>query len=273
MPNGGISMSYMVDSSFTLIEARYNNDNILKIKSEMELAGCTAIDLLHISNWGGEYCDCEEIGNLLQDLQPLEVEIPGYEPTDDNSRQCRRIIREYCNKSDLSELFEAGPKTLEDPATLPDADFTDLIFSPLKKYDDEGANSVVKIFRQGKFSLLNVSKCNMADEVIEVLNKTGLTSFVDVLITYYSKELNENSFIDGVFLDVVNPQMIALANKDPQLMVKKNNNLEDRGIRASRTEQGDILVKYGIMSRKERLNLERGNSVGNGEYKKLVNGK
>ena len=273
MPHGGISMSYMVDSSFTLIEARYNDDNILKIKSEMELAGCTSIDLLHISNWSREYCDSGEIGNLLRDLQPLEVEIPGYEPTDDNGRQCRKIIREYCNRSDLSELFEAGPRTLEDPATLPDADFTDLIFLPLKKYDDEDANSVIKIFRQGKFSLLNVSKSNKANEVIEGLNKTGLTTSVDVLITYYSDELNGNSFIDGAFLDVVNPQMIALADKDPQLMVKKNNNLEDRGIRASRTEQGDILVKYGIMSRKERLNLEKGNSVGNGEYKKLINEK
>lgn len=100
-----------------------------------------------------------------------------------------------------------------------------------------------------------------------------MTSFVDVLLTYYSDELNRNDFIDGTFLDVVNPQMIALAGKEPQLMVKKNNNLEDRGIRASRTEQGDILVKYGIMSRKERLNLEKGNSVGNGEYQKLINEK
>lgn len=273
MPHGGISMSYMVDSSFTLIEARYNDDNILKIKSEMELAGCTSIDLLHVSNWSREFCDSGEIEKLLQDLQPLEVEIPGYEPTDDNGRQCRKLIREYCNRSDLSELFEAGPKTLEDPATLPDADFTDLIFSPLKKYDDEDDNSVIKIFRQGKFSLLNVSKSNKANEVIESLNKTGMTSFVDVLLTYYSDELNRNDFIDGTFLDVVNPQMIALAGKEPQLMVKKNNNLEDRGIRASRTEQGDILVKYGIMSRKERLNLEKGNSVGNGEYQKLINEK
>lgn len=121
----------------------------------------------------------------------------------------------------------------------------------MKKYDDEDDNSVIKIFRQGKFSLLNVSKSNKANEVIESLNKTGMTSFVDVLLTYYSDELNRNDFIDGTFLDVVNPQMIALAGKEPQLMVKKNNNLEDRGIRASRTEQGDILVKYGIMSRKE----------------------
>ena len=272
MPHGGISMSYMVDSSFTLIEARYNDDNIPKIKSEMELAGCTSIDLLHISCWEREYCDCGEIVRLLQDLQPLEVEIPGYEPTDDNGRQCRRIIREYCNRSDLSELFEAGPRTLEDPTTLPDADFTDLIFSPLKKYDDDSANSVVKIFRQGKFSILNVSKSNRVEEVIEILNKTGLTSFVDVLITYYSEETDKSSFIDGVFLDVVNPQMIALACSKPQLMVKKNNVLEDRGIRASKTEQGDILIKYGIMPRRERLNLENSNTVGNGEYKKLRNG-
>ena len=148
-----------------------------------------------------------------------------------------------------------------------------LFFSPLKKYDDEDANSVIKIFRQGKFSLLNVSKSNKANEVIDGLNKTDLTSFVDVLITYYYDDLNGNNFIDGAFLDVVNPQMIALAGKEPQLMVKMNNNLEDRGIRASRTEQGDILVKYGIMSRKERLTLEKGDSVGNGEYKRLIDEK
>lgn len=270
MPHGGVSMSYMVDSSFTLIEARYNDDNVLKIKNEMELAGCTAIDLLHISCWDRDYCDSVEIGNLLNDLQPLEIEIPGYEPTDDNGKQCRKIIREYCNRSDFAELFEAGPRTLKDPVTLPDAEFTDLIFLPLKKYDDEYSNTVVKIFRQGKFSLLNVSKNNKADEMIEMLDRTGLTSFVDVLITYYSDEINENSFIDNTFLDAVNPQMIALSSKEPQLFVKKNNTLEDRGIKASKTDQGDVLIKYGIMPRKEKLNLENNDSVGNGEYKRLV---
>lgn len=271
MPNGGISMSYLVDSSFTLIEARYNADNISKIKSEMELAGCTEIDLLHISSWDSECCNYEELVRLLDEMQPLEIEIPAYEPSDENGKMCRKLIREFCNRPNLTELFEAGHKSLEDPSSLPDADFTDIIFSPMKNYQDDEDNSIIKIFRQGKFSLLNVSRSNRAEEVLELLRKTDLVSSVDILIIYGWEESKMCNFVSRQFIDEVNPNLITLAGKEPQLMIKKsNNNLDDRGIRYRKTEQGDILVKYGIMSRKENVNLENNDVVGNGEYKKLV---
>lgn len=270
MPNGGISMSYLVDSSFTLIEARYNADNIGKIKNELELAGCKEIDLLHISNWDDDCCNSEELPQLLKDLQPLEVEIPAYEPTDENGMTCRKIIREFCSRSHIAELFEAGPRSLVNPITLPDVDFTDIIFSPLQYYQECYDNSVVKIFRQGKFLVLNASKSNRASEVLQLLKQTKLASSVEILVVYNQESLISNCYIGELFLRGVNPEMIALAGGKPELMVKSDNSLEKRGIRASRTEQGDILVRYGIMSRKGIPNLEKNNTVCNGDYKKLA---
>lgn len=270
MPHGGISMSYLVDSSLTLIEGRYNTDNIQKIKSELELSDATGIDLLHLSSWGAEYCNCREIEQLLTDLQPLEVEVPGYDPEDENGKACRKIIREYCNKSDMAELFECKPSILMEPKDLPDIDFTDIIFSPLKTYTSLKDNTVVKIFRQGGFSLLNVSQCNLANDVKMQLGNTGLLSGVDVLIAtdVYS---NENTFTNSDFLDVVGPDLIVVAGSQPQLLIKTENKLDERGIRSSKTIDGDIVVKYGLMSRKERINLENVNNASVGKtYKKMI---
>lgn len=269
MPNGGISMSYLVDSSLTLIEARYNTDNIAKIKSELELADRTDVDLLHISSWDMDCCNREELANLLNDLQPLEIEVPSYEPSDENGKGCRKIIREYCNSSNFSELFEAGSKTLYDPVSLPDVDFTDIIFSPLNNYQSISDNSLVKIFRQGKFSVLNVSKSNRAVEVLASLKQTGLTSAIDLLIAYVDGASENIPFFDEAFLGQVSPDLITFAGSKPRIMIKSNNSLDDRGIKVSYTETGDVLVKYGIMSRKEKMNLEKDNSIGNGEYKRL----
>ena len=274
MPNGGISMSYLVDSSFTLIEARYNEDNISKIKSELELSGNTVIDLLHLSSWDSDCCNSEEIKALLKDLQPLEVEIPAYDPIDENGRLCRKAIREFCHESDFSELFEAGPKTLLDPSTLPDMEFTDIIFAPIQIHQTLSNCSVVKIFRQGKFSLLNASNNSNTIETINGLKKTKLQNSVDMLITRGDSSTS-NPFISKIFLEDISPEMITIAGSSPQLYVRKNNSLDDRGIRASITEQGDIIVKYGIMSRKERMNLEntKNEPIGNGEYQKLKSDK
>ena len=270
MPHGGISMSYLVDSSLTLIEGRYNNDNIQKIKSELELSDATGIDLLHISSWGPDYCDSGEIEQLLTDLQPLEVEIPGYDPEDENGKLCRKIIREYCNKSDMAELFECKPSNLVDPLQLPDIDFTDIIFSPLKNYPSLSDNTVVKIFRQGSFSILNISQCNLEHEVKCQLENTGLLSSVDVLIAtnVYSKD---NTFTNSDFLEVVGPDLIVIAGSQPQLLIKTENKLDEKGIRSSRTIDGDIVVKYGLMSRKEHIDLGKvnGGPVGKA-YKQMI---
>lgn len=270
MPNGGISMSYLVDSSFTLIEARYNDDNIGKIKNELELAGCKEIDLLHISSWDDDCCNSEELPQLLKDLQPLEVEIPAYEPISENGKMCRKTIREFCSKSHITELFEAGPKSLVNPTTLPDVDFTDIIFSPLQNYQESYDNSVVKIFRQGRFLVLNASKSNRAGEVLQLLKQTKQASSVGVLVIYNQGNLTDNCFIGKPFLSEINPEMIALAGRKPELMIKSDNRIAERGIRTSRTEQGDILVRYGILSKMGMPNLEKEDAVGNGEYKKFA---
>lgn len=182
MQHGGVSMSYVVDSSFALIEGRYNDDNREKIKEEMELTGMDTIELLHISSWAPDFCNPEELPKLLEDLQPFDVEIPAYIPDTNEGKECRKIIKDYCNNSIYAELFESGPKTLLYPANLEEIDYIDVILSPLSISNNNINNAVVKLFKRGRFSVLNASTMSTDNGIVKSLEDANLLDCIDVLV-------------------------------------------------------------------------------------------
>lgn len=265
MPNGGVSMSYSVDTSFVLIEARYNEDNREKIKAEMKLTGKETVDLLHISTWDGSRCNPDELLALLDELQPLEIEYPAYVPSSDNEKKSKKIITEYLNHSMYADKFEIGHRTLKRLSELPDIEYIDPIFSPIVVMTEEYDNSVVKLFKSGKFGVMNISLCKQDHDIIGQIKDVGLEHYINVLALDKFADVEGADFLQQL-IDLCQPGII-VSLTDRRFFMRKDEPLSKEGIRISISEQKDFIVKYGLSNYQQALTQGDSSVVKNIEYK------
>ncbi len=122
----GSSFSYFADGRLTLIEARLNDTNAPSVASEMAACGVETAGRLHITSWDTDHCSPSELPALLEKLQPTAIECPGYEPSSDSGRECRKIIRGY----------EAGKRTSNRAVNVRfiTPDYIDSLGSQLQNY-------------------------------------------------------------------------------------------------------------------------------------------
>lgn len=245
LPDHGLSMSLSVDNSFILIEARYNDSNKQKIKEEMEIAGCSSIDLLHISNWDSSRCSANELKDLLSDLQPTEIEIPQYDPEDNDQKICKKLINEYAISNPFVDIFEAGYKNLVNPSTLDDLDYTDIILSPLSKQARDSDLSIIKLFWQGRISFLNTS-CSTVDNFSDSLLNIIHAQHIDVAFL----STKESPFRSNFFLEKLKPSIIIDDEDGVSAYVRKDFVNYQSGLALSRKDDGDVIITSGIFKRK-----------------------
>src|SRR5205823_1581434 len=95
--------SYFADGHFTLIEARLNDINAPSVAREMAACGVETAHCLHITSWDSDHCSLSELPVLLEMIRPAKIECPGYEPSSDSGKDCRRMIQGYeaqkCNSN------------------------------------------------------------------------------------------------------------------------------------------------------------------------------
>ena len=262
--DGGYSMSYMVDSMLILIEARYNDGNASKIRKELELTGMNRIALLHISHWDESRCRAGELENLLKTLTPSEIEVPAALPDSDEMRQCKKIIQQYCKDNPYVSCFECGPSTLKNPSELPDAKFIDLILSPVPKTGKK-ESVVVKLFQEGKFSVLNASRSVLAEHVATDLVGTGLSKSVDVLVTETSLE-ERGPYISELFITQIRPRIVIMLGKRIKVYKAKDASMERLGISVICNENEGIIIKYGSPNKRQDTKSDSSVFVGSDEY-------
>lgn len=260
----GYSMSYVVDSMMVLIEARYNDSNASKIRKELELTGMDHIALLHISHWDENRCRAEELENLLKSLSPSEIEIPAAIPDTDEMKQCKRIVQQYCNDNPYVSCFECSSSTLKNPCELPDAKFIDLILSPVPK-NGKKESTVVKLFQEGKFSVLNASRSNLAEQVTTDLVDAGLPHSVDVLVTETSLEEKE-PFISKLFITNIHPRIVIMLGNSVKVYQAKGVSMKDFGISVVCNDNEGIIIKYGGPQKKQDPKNDSSVLVGSDEY-------
>lgn len=253
MPHGGVSMSYAVDTSFILIEGRYNEDNREKIKSEMKLTGKESVDLLHISTWDVNRCNPEELESLLEELQPLEIEYPAYSPTNENEIKSRRLINEYLNHSIYADRFEIGPNSLMNLSELDDIQYLDPILSPMERGIDATDNSIVKLFRGGRFGVLNMSNCYRDNGILSQIRTAKIENSINVVVLNNLEEMHSSDFLQELIGFVKPGIIILLSNK--MFGVLKDTPLSKQGISVSISEQKDIIVKYGLSKYQQELSV------------------
>lgn len=261
----GVMMSLFDESTFKVLESRYDDSSFHKLCDEMTLAGCSTIDSLTISSWNDLYCSDTVLKPLLDKTQPTEIEIPAYLPSTDNGKECRKIVNVFCNNSLFTSKFEAGHKTLCNPADLEDKEYSDIILGPRQKYQEEEKNSVVKLYWTGRFTILNASLCKITDCAKDLGALLGERP-LDVLVISSPDE--DNEFLDNLFLERFKPACILVVGNSISLYLKKDESAEKRGIHTLHLESGDIVLYSGFYKKDSNVSQGEETVDADGQYAK-----
>lgn len=210
----GSSFSYSVDDHFTLIEGRYNEVNKANVLFEMKCAGVTRVSCLHITSWDEDHCKESELRDILNELMPLRIEYPGYEPDTDCGKACKKLIQNYIVKNTPS-VQAVTPDYINGLDAGKTKQYTDILYNPTENHTSHNDNSIVKLFRQGRFTLLSLGDCE-SKEIAQAIERGSIASTeVDVMILAHHGA--DNGFTTEEFVNKINPMVaICSSNYDNQ---------------------------------------------------------
>lgn len=260
----GSSFSYTVGNHITLIEARYNDTNKSNIKSEVKRIGESRIDCLHITSWDEDHCNYGELMNLLIDYSPRRIEYPWYIPDSECGIKSKALIEYYLNetKCNGSAISPDYINSLDAAELLK---YNDILYNPISASNKHNDNSVVQLFRQGKFTVLSLGDCESSEIADRIMYSEIASKEVDVLILAHHGA--DNGFTTKEFIDRIKPRVaICSSNYDNQFEHPKpeiRKMLYDAGIPLYTTKTGDIIIDcptgdtarvYNFISDNEVLN-------------------
>lgn len=210
----GSSFSYSVDDHFTLIEGRYNEVNRINVLFEMKKAGATRVSCLHITSWDEDHCKESELRAILSELLPLRIEYPGYEPDSDCGKACKKMIQNYCN-SNSAQSNEVTPEYINNLDPGKESQYNDILYNPTENHAIHNDNSVVQLFRRGRFTLLSLGDCQSKEIAQRIENGPIASTEVDVMILAHHGA--DNGFTTEEFINKINPKVaICSSNYDNQ---------------------------------------------------------
>lgn len=248
--NAGSSFSYFDGTTFTLIEGRLTENSQPNVQFELEQAGKTKIDTLHITSWDNDHCSPNELKDILNNLQPNRIQYPGYEPHTDSGKTCMSYIKQY------EKYFIDKPKNVNVDSVTPEylnglesanngLGYSNIIYHPRKIYEDSNNNSTVKFFRSGSFTLLSLGDVEKEEIATKISGGTIIKTQVDVMILAHHGA--DNGFTTDKFLKAIKPRIaICSSNYDNQFSHPKQvirDLLYQNDIQLFTTKTGDVVIK------------------------------
>ena len=257
----GASLSLSVNDKFTLVEARYNDDNKGGIAYEMKKAGVTRIDVLHITSWDEDHCNAGELRTLLRVLQPKKIEYPSYSPHTDNGKDAKKLIENYTEGTTVSITPRMVNNCVKNRLRGSDVFFNPVEINP--DPDKSNDNSVAKIFREGSYQVLSLGDCE--DETISerLREEEIIQKEVDILILAHHG--STNSVVTPEFLDDVKPSfVICPVDRDNRF---EHPDQEIRGWLNSRsipyltTKDGDVVIRTNDSHTYQVFQIKKGDWI------------
>ena len=250
LENAGSSFSYFDGTRFTLMEGRLTENSQPNVLSELEQAGKTKIDTLHITSWDNDHCRPNELKDILNKLQPNKIEYPGYDPHTVSGKTCLSYIKQY------EKYFIDKPKNVNTASVSPEylnglesADnalgYSNIIYHPRKIYEESNDNSTIKFFRSGSFTLLSLGDVEKEEIATNISRGTIIKTQVDVMILAHHGA--DNGFTTDKFLKAIKPRIaICSSNYDNQFSHPKQairDLLHQNEIQLFTTKTGDVVIK------------------------------
>ena len=265
----GSSFSYSVDNHFTLIEGRYNDVNKVNVLYEMRCAGVNCITCLHITSWDEDHCKETELKSILAELKPQRIEYPGYEPDSDNGKACRKLIQNYCSIN-LKASKAVTPEYINGLTAGENRQYNDILYNPTEEHISHNDNSVVKLFRQGRFTVLSLGDCESQDIAKSIQGCSIAATEIDVMILAHHGA--DNGFTTEDFVNKINPKVaVCSSNYDnqfehPRQEIRNILYCHEPTIPLYTTKTGDVVIKcdednfvhvYNLISNNTRISSQR----------------
>lgn len=267
----GSSFSYSVDDHFTLIEARLTAMSMRGVSAELRLLNNQSINCLHITSWDQDHCDYEELSLILKYLKPQSVEYPGYMPHTDNAKRCKRLIESY--QGDTESIT---PEYIDSLSPGEERKYNNILYNPRYISDNSNDNSVVQLFRQGRFSLLSLGDCEDPAIARRLIN-SKLAKEADVMILAHHGA--DNGFTTKELIDAIRPKIAICSSNYDNQFEHPSQPIRDllyySGVTLFTTKTGDVIIECKEDNNVRAYNMISDNtqisSVKNFEPKLLVN--
>lgn len=246
----GSSFSYFADGHFTVIEGRLTEESRQQLEHEMRIrCGVEAANLLHITSWDADHCNKHELLDLLNMIQPLKIECPGYDPYTDHGEGCLEIIADYRdrrrNTNRFPQIEHITPKYIDGLERAEAHAFRNTFYNPFHISECANDNSTVKHFRTGSFNVLSLGDVELPIIGARLRRSSVLTTETDVMILAHHGA--DNGFTTKKFLTHLEPSL-AICSADyanmydhPREEIREL--LHEQGIRLMTTKTGDVIVR------------------------------
>ncbi len=248
--NAGSSFSYFDGTNFTLIEGRLTENSKPNLQFELEQAGKSKIDTLHITSWDNDHCRPSELLDILNKLQPSKIQYPGYAPYTESGKTCLDYIKRYekyfIDKQNPIKSNSLSPEYLKslDSATN-GLGYSNIIYHPHKLYDNSNDNSTVMLFRTGCFTILSLGDVEKEEIAKSISSGSIIKTQVDIMILAHHGA--DNGFTTNEFLNAIKPRIaICSSNFDNQFSHPKQeirDLLYQNDIQLFTTKTGDVVIK------------------------------
>jgi competence protein ComEC len=246
----GSSFSYFADGHFTVIEGRLTAESRPQLEYEMSArCGVDRADLLHITSWDADHCNKHELLDLLNMIQPLKIECPGYDPYTDHGEGCLEIIGDYRdrrrNTVEIPEIRHVTPDYIRCLVPAERRAFSNTLFNPFHISENANDNSTVKLFRKGSFNVLSLGDVEASKIGARLRRSSILCAETDVMVLAHHGA--DNGFTNKKFLTHLEPTL-AICSADynnqydhPRDEIREL--LHEQGIRLMTTKTGDVIVR------------------------------
>jgi competence protein ComEC len=245
-------ISYFADGYFTVIEGRLTDESRPQLEHEMtNRCGVESAELLHITSWDSDHCNKNELPDLLNLIQPMKIECPGYDPHKDygHGEECMGIIADYRdrrrNSNRTPQIQHVTPAYIDGLQPAERRAFTNTFYNPFHISDCANDNSTVKLFRRGSFNVLSLGDVESPMIGARLRRSSILTSETDVMILAHHGA--DNGFTTKRFLTHLEPSL-AICSADygnqydhPREEIREL--LHEQGIRLMTTKTGDVIVR------------------------------
>ncbi|GEK09024.1 ComEC/Rec2 family competence protein [Pseudoalteromonas peptidolytica] len=245
LKNAGSSFSYFNGTSFTLIEARYNECNESSINEELKLCGVNTIHTLHITSWDQDHCSRPELERILARYSPSKIEYPGYKPHTASGEECLKLIKKFKAGDNTKKVISVTPKYISSLDAAKSYGYKDILSHP-KLIDEKNANnnSTVKHFRSGSFNVLSLGDVECCNIAAGLRRQKVIKNETDIMILAHHGA--NNGFTTSSFIRAVKPRVaIASANYSNKFEHPKReirNLLHKHGVKLFTTKTGDVII-------------------------------